>query len=274
MIQPTGRLFGQSLKHRKFNDFELSEGIYNSKIKMPRHSHEWSFLCLILKGSYAENYAAKQYIRHPSTVFFHPAGEFHASDFSSAKVGIFQVEIKPQRLAQMDFQTGVFQNPLNFAAGGVESLLARKIYREFNLMDEASPIAIEGLILELLAQAVRFDFAKKNPGREIPHWLKEAKDFLNDNFAETFSLGAIAAQVGVHPAYLAARFRHYYGLTTGEYLRQLRVDFACRQLSSSNASLVEIALAAGFCSQSHFTRTFKNLTGFTPAQYRSISRNS
>lgn len=274
MIQPAGQSFGQLLKQQKFSDFELSEAVYNSKIKTPRHSHDWSFICLILKGSYAENYGDAQYIRRTSTVFFHPAGELHQSDFSSAKAGIFQVEIKPQRLAQIDYRTGVFQNPLNFAPGGAEFLLARKIYREFNLMDEVSPIAIEGLVLELLAQAVRSVYAKKNTPREVPHWLKEAKDFLNDNFAETFSLAAIAAPVGVHPAYLATKFRHCYGLTIGEYLRRLRVDFACRQLSGSNASLVEIALAAGFCSQSHLTRTFKSLTGYTPAQYRSVSRNS
>ena len=102
MLQPIGQLFGKSLKHQKLPHFELSEGVYNSKTITPFHSHDWSLLCLVLKGSYTENRGAKLYTRQPSTLFFLPAGEPHVSDFSSAKVGIFRIEINPERLAQMD----------------------------------------------------------------------------------------------------------------------------------------------------------------------------
>jgi AraC-like DNA-binding protein len=37
---------------------------------------------------------------------------------------------------------------------------------------------------------------------------------------------------------------------------------------NSRASLIDIALAAGFFDQSHFTRTFKMLMGMSPNQYR------
>lgn len=271
MLQPIGQLFGKSLKHEKFPHFELSEGVYTSKTITPSHSHDWALLCIVLKGSYTENRGASLYTRQPSTVFFHPAGETHASDFSRTKVVIFRIEINPERLAQLNYRTGIFENPLDFQ-GGATFLLATKIYREFNLMDEASPIAIEGLILELLAQAVRSVRMREGRRQAIPTWLKEAKNFLRDNFSENHSLDTVAAQVGIGPCYLATEFRHRYGLTIGEYVRRLRVEFACHKLSGSNVPLVEIALGAGFCSQSHFTRTFKSMTGFTPARYRLVSR--
>ena len=271
MLQPIGQLFGRSLKHEKLPHFELSEGVYNSKTITPSHSHDWSLLCLVLKGSYTENRGAKLYTRQPSTVFFLPAGEPHVSDFSSTKVGIFRIEINPERLAQLNQQTDILKSPLDFK-GGANFLLATKIYREFNLMDEASPIAIEGLVLELLAQAVRSVGIRRGRQRAIPIWLRETKDFLRGNFYENHSLDTIAAQVGVQPCHLATEFRRRYGLTIGEYVRRLRVEFACHKLSGSNAPLVEIALGSGFCSQSHFTRTFKCMTGFTPAQYRLVSR--
>jgi AraC family transcriptional regulator len=56
--------------------------------------------------------------------------------------------------------------------------------------------------------------------------------------------------------------------TVGEYVRRLRVEYACRQFARTGAPLVDIALAAGFCEQSQLTRTFKRVTGFTPAEYR------
>ena len=155
---------------------------------------------------------------------------------------------------------------MNFE-GGNEAQLAAKIYQEFKWMDEASPVAIEGLTLELLAAAARSSYTKKNHYK-TPDWLKNAKDFLHDNFSVNYTLDKIGAEVGMHPKYLATEFRRRYNLTIGEYTRRLRVEQACRELANSEASLVEIALSAGFCSQSHFTRTFKLLTGFTPSQYR------
>jgi AraC-like DNA-binding protein len=48
----------------------------------------------------------------------------------------------------------------------------------------------------------------------------------------------------------------------------LRLDFAARQLATSSASLAEIASAAGFADQSHFTKAFQRATGMTPGEWR------
>jgi AraC family transcriptional regulator len=223
-------------------------------------------LCLILKGAYTESNGLKQYTRASSTVFFHPPEEPHVSDFRNTNVGIFQIEIEPRRLQAMDCVASTFRQSITFA-GGIEVQLSRKIYREFKWMDEVSPIAIEGLTLELLAAAARSVYTKKNHYK-TPDWLQNARDFLHDNFDESYSLDKIAGEIGVHPKYLATEFRQRFHLTIGEYIRRLRIEYACRQIANSDAPLVDIALSAGFYNQSHFARTFKNLTGFTPGQYR------
>jgi AraC family transcriptional regulator len=51
-------------------------------------------------------------------------------------------------------------------------------------------------------------------------------------------------------------------------VRQLRLDFACAQLTSGRHSLAAIAQAAGFADQSHFTRVFRRRMGLTPGAYR------
>ena len=83
---------------------------------------------------------------------------------------------------------------------------------------------------------------------------------------------AVARAAGVHPTHLMRVFRRFHGCTLGDYVRQRRIDFACGRLTATDAPLVEVALAAGFCDQSHFTKTFKRATGLTPSEYRKATR--
>jgi AraC family transcriptional regulator len=107
-----------------------------------------------------------------------------------------------------------------------------------------------------------------------PRWLRQAKDMLHDQFSENLTLEAIAEAVRVHPVYLARAWRKYFHCTVGQYLRQLRIESACREIALSDTPLAEVAAAAGFYDQSHFSRTFKRITGLTPAEYRTVFRES
>jgi AraC family transcriptional regulator len=60
----------------------------------------------------------------------------------------------------------------------------------------------------------------------------------------------------------------------GDYVRKLRIEYACHELVASARPIVDIALAAGFCDQSHFTRTFKLAVGSSPSQYRAALRGA
>ena len=137
-------------------------------------------------------------------------------------------------------------------------------------MDEASPLTIEGLFLEMLAEASRC--STNVAERHIPPWLKEVKEIIDVNFADNLTIAGMAETVGVHPVHLATVFRKHYHCTIGEYTRQRRVEYASRRLSLSEGTLVEIALAAGFSDQSHFSRTFKHFTGLSPARFRTAAR--
>jgi AraC family transcriptional regulator len=82
------------------------------------------------------------------------------------------------------------------------------------------------------------------------------------------TLSAVAGTVGIHPAHLARVFRTQFHCTIGEYVRKLRLDDAARRLGSSEDSIKDIAIDAGFYDQSHFTNAFRRHTGVTPARFR------
>jgi AraC family transcriptional regulator len=94
---------------------------------------------------------------------------------------------------------------------------------------------------------------------------------MHEDAARPLSLAELAELAGVHPVHLAASFRRCYGTTVAAYLRQLRIELACRELARSDAPLADVALAAGFADQSHFGRTMKRILGVTPAAFRAAN---
>jgi AraC family transcriptional regulator len=155
--------------------------------------------------------------------------------------------------------------------GGTPTRLCARLNREFHKTDSAAKLAIEGLALELLAEATR------EPSKVIgatPPWLRQAREMVVEHFSETLKLAQIAAEVGVHPVYLATAFRQKFGVTVGEFVRRLRIEHACAELYKQDLPLAAIALQAGFADQSHFSKVFKSYIGTTPREYRRIIRGS
>lgn len=146
------------------------------------------------------------------------------------------------------------------------NLLANRLYRELKQTDGFSSLAVEGLMLEIIAETSR-NYVKL-PERDAPDWLNRAEEILQARFSEQLTLAEIANSVNVHPTHLARVFHRHYQCTVGEYIRKLRIEYACNQLSFTDAPLVEIALESGFYDQSHFSRSFKQTTGLTPTEYR------
>jgi AraC family transcriptional regulator len=101
--------------------------------------------------------------------------------------------------------------------------------------------------------------------------LNDVEQRLRDQFREKApSLEELARAAGVHPVHLARSFRRATGSTVGAFVRQLRVDWAVRQLVSTDMPLAELSVEAGFSDQSHFTRLFRATLGETPARYRRL----
>ena len=251
--------------------FDLTESSYSAKLRMPRHTHESASLSLVLQGAYTEKYEQKSRYCQPSTIIIHPPQESHSVDFADAKSRILNIKINQQRHQQICEHSKVLNYPKSLINREIIYLINR-LYREFSRKDEVSSLAIEGLILEILAEVSRKQNHEKTTQDKSPRWIKEVDNFLQSNFAESFTLEEIAKIADVHSVHLARVFREKYGCTIGEYVRKLRIEFACNQIKK-DAPMSEIALSAGFADQSHFTRIFKSQIGITPTEYKKNLKN-
>lgn len=266
---PSGKYYGETLRSRQIGSFALSERVYSPGYQTPKHTHKQALFCFVMQGDYTESYGGKVRECATSTLLFHPSGELHAEHFHEAGGRSFIVEIAPDWLAHMQGYLPVPESSASFQ-GGVFELMARKLYREFAHEDCAAPLIIEGLMMEMLGETLRGSSAQS--AHAAPRWLQQVKDQLHVRFAENLALSELALIAGVHPVHLAQSFRKTYQCTVGEYVRNLRIEYACGELLTTAKPIVEIALAAGFCDQSHFTRTFKRAVGAAPAQYREALR--
>ena len=266
-----GSYYGETLRSSKVGSFELSERVYSPGYQTPKHTHKRALFCYVMQGNYTEIYGKKTRECRSSALLFHPPGELHAEHFHDAGGRSFLIEMAPGWMTQVQQQLKVTDEAADFYGGSFE-LLARKLYREFGQSDSSSSLIIEGLMMEMLGETLRRSTAKEI--HHSPRWLQQAKELLHARFTENLTLADVAQNVGIHPVHLAQTFHKTYQCTVGEYVRKLRIEYACQELATSVKPIVDIALAAGFCDQSHFTRTFKRIIGAAPSQYREALRNN
>ena len=84
----------------------------------------------------------------------------------------------------------------------------------------------------------------------------------------TFSLAELGALVGLSPSHVCTAFRDSTGLPPHRWQLHRRVARAQELLHQGSLSLTEIAQIAGFGSSSHFSTSFRNVTGMKPTEYR------
>jgi AraC-like DNA-binding protein len=261
-------LLGRRLRGCKVAGFILTEACFPSDTVLPLHCHENGFFRLILAGISTDVCGGEEFLGEATTMVYHAAGENHANHWHQGGRS-FVIELPADATNRVgEGLTRILARGQRFPSGSAVQT-ALRVFREFRDMDSASPLALEGLILELLAAACRSAAPVEDRGPQA--WLRRAKELLDDSPTQPHGLATVAAAAGVHPGHLARAFRQYYRCTLGEYLRRLRVERACGLLRG-NTPLAEIALATGFADQSHFSAVFKLQIGMTPAAYRKTVR--
>jgi AraC family transcriptional regulator len=259
-----------TVRERELNGLGIFESLYPARLRQARHTHALASFSFVLAGSYLETCGAHTATRQASTVIFHPPQESHAVEYQSDPVRILSVQIDSNRLSYLKDRAIVFDSS---ATGRTETIvwLGDRLYQEFRYADSVSALALEGLVFEILAEASR---AQTAPKKNSPRWLSQAEEFLHENFSSSFAFDDVARSVGVHPVHLARVFRKSNGCTIGEYVRRLRLDFAAKEIVTTDTLLSDIACAAGFADQSHLTRTFRARFGMTPSEYRRLRKSN
>lgn len=259
-----GRYLSGTLGSAKLTPFAITETVYTPDMHLPPHAHERPCFVVVLEGSFSESSGQTARSCKPHTIIVRRPGAVHSNHFWNAGGRCLNIEMDPFWFTEAETAAGLPPQSIHYF-GRRSPCLAYALYREYCEADDVSSLAIEGLLLQLLADAAR---QPRFVERSEPTWLLTVKDFVHSSFREPLTLSALGEVASVHPVYLATKFRKHCGCTIGEYVRRVRIEFARRALERSHLSLSKISAESGFYDQSHFTRTFKRLTGLTPGAYR------
>lgn len=105
-------------------------------------------------------------------------------------------------------------------------------------------------------------------GKLSEHQLACVNELIEESLTDDLSLPALAQALDLSKAHFVRLFRNSVGTSPHRYVMQRRVERARVLLLSSDLSLVEVAIDAGFASQSHMTRVFRQVFGITPGDAR------
>lgn len=265
-VLEAGDYFGTTTLQYGDDGISVVETHFATDLVIPQHEHVNPFFCFVLDGCGTRVWPTRHGKDGPMSLTLFPAGMPHANCWYGAGGKALHVEFSSLWLQRLGGRTRILDRPDDFADGTPVSLMGRLV-RECREQDSASPLAIEGLVLELLAACERSVSRDATPGGSR-RWLGRVEALLHDRFSESLTLDEIASDSHVSADHLAREFRKHFGVSVGEYVRQLRLDFACTHLARGRLSLAAIAQAAGFTDQSHFTRVFRRKMGLTPGAYR------
>jgi len=98
-------------------------------------------------------------------------------------------------------------------------------------------------------------------------YLLRALEAMENHIADPLELGQLAALSGLGERHLSRLFQLHFNSSAVNYYRKMRLEKAQQMLKQSGLSVLEVALATGFASGSHFSRLFKQYYGLSPRQY-------
>lgn len=100
--------------------------------------------------------------------------------------------------------------------------------------------------------------------------LKEILTYIQNHYAQKMYLEDIADAFHMSSKYFSRYFKKHFGYSFVEYVNHVRIEKACLLLATTAKSIMEISMDTGFENLSYFIRKFKELTGYTPSDYRTL----
>ncbi|WP_458125326.1 AraC family transcriptional regulator [Paenibacillus sp. Z3-2] len=155
--------------------------------------------------------------------------------------------------------------------------LATSIIAELEQQDSYYQESAYGLLLSLYIELLRIHSKKENMIGSEPESesgvkgdlvISPALEHINKHYMTTISIHFLADLCHLSTTHFRRKFHEIMGTTPLDFLNSTRIEEACKQLKSTDASILSISEQVGFHSISSFNRCFNKLMGISPKVWR------
>ena len=113
-----------------------------------------------------------------------------------------------------------------------------------------------------------FRVRKHRTNPKVSPQIRSCRDYIELHAEQELKLSDLANQVGYSEYYLSRKFKKEMGMSISAYIKYVRIERSKMMLVSSGIPVSQIADSLHFASSSHFSESFREVTGKTPQQYR------
>ena len=262
---------------------------FDSSYKMTTHSHDYFEIMFADSGDFelfiTLNQKNEKVTITEGQFIFIDSNVIHKMNILN-KVKIYNFEFTFSRMKMSDLHTVSFlkNTPsflnflkkldnyiiLNDSGNILNSLKSIHYSLTKNKEDKESFLLIQVQLLSLLIEIGRCSTELSAQSQSI--YVTKMLNIIDKNLNMYLSPKKFSEYLNVSASYLQRLFKQNTGSTIIDYINEKRVRHAMNLLSSTNDSIIDIAIAVGFNTRQNFGQIFKKFTNITPSEYRNIQK--
>jgi len=150
--------------------------------------------------------------------------------------------------------------------------LIRSFEEESKYYYGSNPLMLQSISTQIVIQVLREtgnDQGLEGKGQPVDHnYIKRAMEYMYTYYNANIKIEDICKQIHLSPYYFIRMFKEGTGQTPHDFLRSVRVKKAEEMLKRGDYSIEEVAGLCGFLNTGHLSKSFKQVMGVPPSEYR------
>lgn len=279
--------------YRQWSDFPRSKAssyfpFHCRKIRLnhsfPSHRHDYLELSFIVQGEGYQLIDNKKYLMRPGTLMLLLPYQVQEMVLDSGRplvlyncafdVHLLRSALGPDAGLEELLTLGEDSVPsiqLNNEDREIVESLFQKLVEEYENDYKWRMQQIQSHLWHLIIQLDRFRAIAPNEGagrQQYSLTIWNVIRYVHLNYNQPITLSELASKFGMSSSYLSEQFKNHLGVNFVRFLHEIRVRHACSLLSSTEMSILDIAMEVGCNSSRSFTRIFQDIKKVTPSEYR------
>ncbi len=250
------------LKHEIGADYFTVER--NHDFSFPLHMHRCFEIILLLDGSMTVTIEKKDYALTAGDMIFIKPNFIHSLKTSETSRHVLCI-FSPELIAAISDEL------IKYCMTSPVIKSVPDLYRQLfeNANEDMKIGGIKGFLYTISDLFYgQLDFAREDEVIRGKRLLQKILLFVDENMDQACSIQDLGKYLDYSPSYLSRFFYTNIGMPYSDYVRNIKISHACYLLRNTRNSVIDIASQCGYFSISSFNRNFKQMTSYSPTEYR------